>query len=212
MHLSRLCTQTETRKLAVGFVMLGGLNEEETMKRAAGTTLTVLFCACMLWGQGAPQMPKPGPEQQRLQYFVGEWHTEGDMKPSPVGPGGKFTSSDHNMKFGDFFVMLHSDGQGAMGNVKTVAGMGYDSKEKLYTYDEYNTMGVHQVSKGTVSGDTWTWTNDSDFGGKTIKGRFILKEVSPKSYTFKYEISEDGNAWTNVMEGKSTKVEERSTK
>jgi hypothetical protein len=90
--------------------------------------------------------------------------------------------------------------------------MGYDSKEKLYTYDEYNTMGVHQVSKGTVSGDTWTWTNDSDFGGKTIKGRFILKELSPKSYTFRYEISNDGNAWTNVMEGRSTKVEEKSAK
>ncbi|PYY13020.1 MAG: hypothetical protein DMG60_22740 [Acidobacteria bacterium] len=149
---ARLCTQTELWQTGNCFVMLGGLNEEKTMKRAVGTTLIVLFCTCMLWGQGA------------------------------------------------------------MGNVKTVAGMGYDSKEKLYTYDEYNTMGVHQVSKGTVSGDTWTWTNDSDFGGKTIKGRFILKELSPKSYTFKYEISDDGNAWTDVMEGKSTKVEEKSAK
>ena len=32
-----------------------------------------------------------------------------------------------------------------------------------------------------------------------------MTEVSPTSYTYKYEISQDGNTWTLVMDGKSTK-------
>ena len=43
-------------------------------------------------------------------------------------------------------------------------------------------------------------------GGKKVKGRFILKETSPTSYTYAYDMSVDGGAWTSIMEGKATKV------
>jgi len=159
-----------------------------------------------VWAQQPPEMPKPGPEQQRLRYFVGDWRSEGDMKASPFGPGGKFTGTDHSEMLGDFFVLTRSDGSGPMGKMKAVATLAYDPKQKVYTYDEYNSFGQHEVSKGTVSGDTWTWTNEDEMGGKVMKGRFVLKELSPTSYTFKFDMSEDGNSWTNVMEGKTTKI------
>jgi len=168
--------------------------------------LLVFGAVWAAWAQQPPEMPKPGPEQQRLRYFVGDWRSEGDMKASPFGPGGKFTGTDHSEMLGDFFVVTRSDGSGPMGKMKALATLAYDPKEKVYTYDEYNSMGQHEVSKGTVSGDTWTWTNDTDMGGKVMKGRFILKELSPTSYTFKFDMSEDGNSWTNVMEGKTTKI------
>jgi hypothetical protein len=38
-----------------------------------------------------------------------------------------------------------------------------------------------------------------------LKGRFTMKNISPASYTFLYEISEDGTKWTTVMDGKATK-------
>jgi Protein of unknown function (DUF1579) len=155
----------------------------------------------------APPMPQPAPEHQRLHYFVGEWKTEGTMKPSPWGPGGKFTTTDHNTMLGDFFLVMHSDGTSPMGPVKEVAVMGYDPKEKTYTYEGFDNMGMHDVSKGTISGKTWTWLSpEQDMGGKKVKGRFILTEVSPTSYTYSYDMSGDGGAWTNIMEGKSTKV------
>jgi hypothetical protein len=177
------------------------------MKRTFNLIAILLVVgATWAWAQQAPEMPKPGPEQQRLRYFVGDWRTEGDMKASPFGPAGKFMGTDHAVMLGDFFVVTHSDGKGPMGSMKALSTLAYDPKEKVYTYDEYNSMGQHEVSKGTVSGDTWTWTNEEEMGGKTMKGRFILKEVSPTAYTFKYEISEDGNSWTNVMDGKTTKI------
>jgi len=42
--------------------------------------------------------------------------------------------------------------------------------------------------------------------GKTIKGRFSLKEITLTSYTFSEEISSDGRSWSNILEGKATKV------
>src|SRR5262245_49191390 len=61
----------------------------------------------------APQAPKPGPEHERLGYFVGKWTSEGEMKPSPFGPGGKTTGTDRCEWFeGKFAVICHSDGKG----------------------------------------------------------------------------------------------------
>ena len=36
--------------------------------------------------QAAPAQ-KPGPEHQRLGYFVGRWKAEGEVKPGPMGAG-----------------------------------------------------------------------------------------------------------------------------
>lgn len=177
------------------------------MKRAV--TLAWIFLA-LLGGRllaQAPLKPKPAPELQRLHYFVGEWKNEGNMKASPWGPGGKFTGTDHDSMLGDFFLVMHSEGTGPMGATKDIAVMGFDAKEKVYTYDGFGTEGMHETSKGTVSGKTWTWYSpEEDMGGKKIKGRFILNEVSATSYTYSYDTAMDGGAWTNVMEGKATKV------
>ena len=172
---------------------------------AVAWVVFVLFGGTLL--AQAPPMPKPTAEHQRLHYFVGEWKADGNMKPSPWGPGGKFTSTDHNTMLGDFFVVFQSEGTSPMGAFKEIAIMGYDPKEKVYTYDGYNTMGEHDLSTGTISGNTWTWlSSEQDMGGKKVRGRFILNEVTPTTYTYAYDMSVDGGAWTNIMEGKATKV------
>lgn len=176
----------------------------KTIVAVAGTVFA-LFGGLLV--AQAPPAPKPPAELQRLHYFVGEWKSEGTMKASPMGPGGKFTTADHNAMLGDFFLVLRSESTGPMGAMKGIAIMGYDAKEKVYTYNEFDTMGMHEVSKGTISGATWTWLSpEQDMGGKKIKGRFVLKEVSATSYTYSYDTSTDGGEWTNIMEGKASKV------
>jgi uncharacterized protein DUF1579 len=176
------------------------------VKRSLSAAIFGLFVIANGLLAQAPQLPKVGAEHKMLHYFVGKWMTEGQMKASPFGPAGKFTSIDRNeMMPGGFFVVLHSDGKGPRGVIKELAVMGYNAEEKAYTYDGFTNLGEHEESKGTVQGDTWTWTNETKMGGKTVKGRFIIKEVSPTSYTFNYDISADGG-WTNVMDGKSTKA------
>src|SRR5688572_18950405 len=81
----------------------------------------------------APQAPKPGPEQERLGYFVGKWTVEGEMKPGPMGPGGKFTASDNCEWFeGRFSVVCRSEGKMPMGPSKSLGILGYSTEEKVY--------------------------------------------------------------------------------
>ena len=178
------------------------------MKRTSTTiTLLALLLLAAVSAQSQMQMPKPGPELKKLDYFAGTWTMDGDTKPGPMGPGGKFSGTDHNQWMdGGYFLVLHSDFKSSMGSGTSTAYMGYNADEKVYTYDEFNTMGEAVHSKGTVDGDTWTWNSDDKMGGMTMKGRFTAKVVSATSYNFKFEMSQDGTNWTNVMDGKATKM------
>jgi len=168
--------------------------------------ITLLSFAALISAQ-APEKPKPAPELERLNYFAGNWSTEADMKASPWGPAGKFTGKDHcEWMPGKFFLVTHSSVNSPMGPGTEIAVMGYKADDKVYTYDAYNSMGEADHSTGTVSGDTWTWTSDTKMGGKVLKGRFIIKELSPTSYSFKFDMQPEGGQWSTLMEGKSTKI------
>ena len=175
------------------------------MKYTSVLMVGILLFATAAFAQMGPA--KPGPEHQKLNYFVGNWTSEGDLKPGPMGPGGKVTmSEDSQWMEGGFFVVIRTKWKSAaMGDGSGIAFMGYDPQEKAYTYDEFNSQGEAVHSKGTVEGDTWTWTNDMKMGPQTMKGRFTMKIVSPTSYTYKYEMSPDGAKWDVVVEGKDTK-------
>ena len=157
----------------------------------------------------APPAPKPGPEHARLGYFVGKWTAEGEMKPGPMGPGGKMTSSDACEWFeGRFSVICRSEGSTPMGPSKSIGILGYSSEEKVYTYygvDNTN-MTMASVPKGTVRGDTWTYTDAGTMGGQKFKSRVTIKELSPTAYTFKMEMQGPDGKWMPVMESKSTKM------
>jgi hypothetical protein len=177
------------------------------MKRASTVVFVAVLALATAVTAQTPGPPKPGPEQKRLGYFVGNWITDAEMKPSPYGPGGKFTSKDHaDWMPGGFFVVNHSDWKSPMGDGTELAVMGYSTEDKVYTYHAFNSMGEAESSKGTVEGDAWTWMSNEKMGGKVMRGRFTVKELSPTSYTFKFEMAPEGGDWATVMEGKATKV------
>ncbi len=161
------------------------------MRRSSAILVATLLLTAVAFAQMGP--PKPAPELKKLDYFLGTWTSEGDAKPGPMGPGGKFsTSGNGKWMDGGFFLVIQSDFKS-------------NADEKVYTYDEFNTMGENVHSKGTVDGDTWSWTNDMKMGPQTMKGRYSMKILSPTSYTYKFEMSPDGTKWDTVMEGKATK-------
>ena len=173
----------------------------------------VVFCVVALLGAGLalaqnpPAAPKPGPEHKKLEYFVGKWSLEGEMKPGPMGPGGKMTGSENCEWFmGGFHVVCHSAGKGPMGEVKGIGVMGYSSEGKHYTYYGIDNTGWADLAKGSVEGDAWSWTSEGTMGGKSMKGRYSIKKLTPDSYTFKGEISVADGPWTVMMEGKETRV------
>lgn len=152
------------------------------------------------------EMPKPGPEHQRLAHFVGTWSGEGTMMPGPFGPGGKSSWTAKCEWFeGKFAVVCHSEGTSPMGPSKGIGISTYDPAEKKYTYYGLDSIGFAFYAKGTISGDTWNYTSEYTMEGKTYKSRFQIKETSPTSHTFSESMSEDGTTWKSSFEGKETK-------
>ncbi len=173
---------------------------------AIGILLALTWVGAMQ-GQAPPGPPKPGPEHQKLAYFAGKWASEGDMKPSSFGPGGKFTFTETCEWFaGGFALVCRSDGKMPEGTVKALSVMGYDPGEKTYIYFETNSFGENIFSRGTVEGDTWSWANESKMNGKPVRARFTLKQVSADSATYRFEMATGDEPLKLIMEGKQTRI------
>jgi Protein of unknown function (DUF1579) len=168
----------------------------------------ILAAALLLVSVATAQMgpPKPGPELKKLDVFVGIWTLDGNMKPGPMSPGGAISENEKcEWMDGGFYLVCNSEYKSTSGNGVGLAVMGYSPDDKAYTYREFNSFGEFEDSKGSVAGDTWTWIADEKMGGMTMKGRFTMKIISATSYTFMFEMSQDGTKWSTVMDGKATK-------
>jgi hypothetical protein len=176
-------------------------------RTVASVALAVTSCVASLGSQAPPQ--KPGPEHKKLDYFVGKWTSTGEMKASPVGPGGKMTTRDTCEWFqGGFAVVCHSEGTGPTGPIKGIGIMGYSPEEKKYTYYgvDNTAMSMGTIPKGTVEGSTWTYADSGTMGGQPYQSRFVMNIVSPTSYTFKWEMLGADKKWMPILEGTATKT------
>ena len=173
------------------------------MRRAAMILAAALMLAAAAMAQDAP---KPAPELKKLDVFVGAWSLDGTMKPGMMGPGGTMTESEKcEWMDGSFYLVCHSDYKSSMGNGVGLSVMGYSTEDKAYTYREFSSTGEFVDSRGKLDGDTWTWTNDEKMSGMSMKGRFTIHMTSAASYTFVFDMSQDGTKWSTLMEGKASK-------
>jgi hypothetical protein len=156
----------------------------------------------LAWTAAAQEAPKPGPEHKALDFFAGKWEFSADMKPGPMGPGGKVSTRDSCDWFeGGFALVCRGEGENPNGKTKSVAIMTYDTDKKAYTYYGVESGMPVAHAAGQKKGDTWVYEGDS--GG--MKSRVTVKETSPTSYSFKFEFSQDGTNWMTVMEGSAKK-------
>jgi uncharacterized protein DUF1579 len=177
--------------------------------RLVNFAVCVVLSSGLALAQAPAEKPKPGPEHKKLGYFVGKWTADVEIKPNAFMPGGKMTSQDTCEWFeGGFAVICRSAGKSPMGPTKSIGIMGYSAEEKIYTYYglDNSPMVMASVPRGTVQGGTWVYDDETKMGGKSVKSRYTIKEMSPTSYTFKWETMGDDGAWQTVMEGKSTKT------
>jgi hypothetical protein len=153
------------------------------------------------------ELPKPGPEHQRLGAFVGTWTFEGEMKAGPMGPGGKLTGTDRiDWTPGNFFVQRTYTGKSPMGEMQGIEILAYDGVKKVYTYTSFDNIGMMGSGTMTVKGNTWTATGTSSVGTMTMRDRCTLEFGAGNStLAIKCETSTDGKTWATSFEGKATK-------
>ena len=164
----------------------------------------ILICGftSLLLAQAPPAPPKPGPEHKKLEYFVGKWTVESEIKANKYMPAGKGVSTETcTLGPGGFYVESRAEGQ-----VPTrLAIIGYDSHAKVYTTYYASSAGLVGTGVGTVNGNTWTWMVEDKYAGKAVKGRTTITFLSPTEYTSKYEMADGKGGYTTILEGKATK-------
>jgi hypothetical protein len=176
------------------------------MRRSVAVVTLVSVCAGVVAAQN-PAPPKPGPEHQRLGAFVGSWTFEGEVKPGPMGPGGKMTGTDRiDWTPGNFFLQRSFQGKSPMGEIQGIEILGYDAAKKAYTFNSFDSMGMMGSGTLTVKGNTWTATGTSTIGSTTMRDRCTLEfGAGGSTLAIKCETSTDGKAWVPTFEGKATK-------
>ena len=166
-----------------------------------------LGCTAVATAALAQEMPKPGPEHEKLGYFAGKWEFEGESKEGPMGPGGAIAFIETCELFeGGFALVCESEGTSPMGPTKTFSIMSYDTEKEAYTYHAVQNDMPAFSAIGKLEAKTWHWKTETKMGSETMYNRVTITETSPTSYTFKVEMSTDKNNWMTAVEGTSTKT------
>lgn len=154
------------------------------------------------------EQPKPGPEIQKLAYYLGTWKGEGETKGGPFGPAGKLSSTTTCEWFaGGFHLVCRGEEKGPTGTRTFLNIRAYDEKAKAYTEYGISSLGdTEYQTGGSIVGNKKIFTFDTDGGGKPTKLRYTEVQVSPTLFTYHAEASIDSGPWTVIAEGKVTKV------
>ena len=173
------------------------------MSTRSGAVILICGFTSLLLAQAPPAPPKPGPEHKKLEYFVGKWTVEGEIKANEFVPAGKTVSTETaTLGPGGFYVESRNEGQSGT----RLAIVAYDSHAKVYTSYYASSVGLVGVGTGTVNGNTWTWMVEDMVAGISVKGRTTVTMLSPTQFTSKYEMADGKGGYTTIVEGKATKV------
>ncbi len=152
-------------------------------------------------------MPAPSSQQQAMGYFGGGWKITGTTRISPNTPAVQFTSTQQGEWIpGNYFLQIRSVTHGPLGDVHAVRMMEYNSDQKVYTYNEYNSLGEHVLAVGKIEGNKWVWQTTKKMNGVVTKGRYITTFVTDDAYSYKSEVEKPGGGWLTVTEGVATRT------
>lgn len=168
-----------------------------------------LVCAPSLAAAQAAteQAPGPGPDVQKLGYYVGTWEGHGETKAGPLGAAGKLASHMACRWFaGGYQVVCEGEETGPSGKRQFLNILGYDEQSKAYTEYSISSFGESEYDRGgSLAGGKLTFLVESDAGGKAAKFRYTEHHVSPELMTYQAEVAV-GGAWTVLAIGTIKKV------
>ena len=177
------------------------------MIRTSAVLFLLVFCFATVVHAQAPA-PKPDPELKKLHALVGHWTYEGEYKPGPLGPGGKYTGEmTYQMILGGFFLQWRFTEKGPAGETRGLGIYGFDPVNTNFPAQSYTDNGSTFSGVLTVTQNTYIYTGKFVVVGKPYQAKATF-EVAPDlaSANTKLEISPDGKTWTVFAESKNTKV------
>lgn len=151
--------------------------------------------------------PDAGPELQRLGWLVGNWKLDGESKGSPFIPSGKVSATIDAQWFsgGSQLLCLYNI-MYPNGPVEELSVYGYDPEAKAYWNYDFDSTGLNSVGKVVLKDGSWTHVWDFKVGGKPVRMRLVLSDITPNGCAWKNDYSMAGGPWTPLAEGKAIKV------
>jgi hypothetical protein len=119
-----------------------------------------LSAAVVTVSAGGAAYAQPSPEQKKLEYFVGRWKTDTDIKASAASPGGKASGTEDCEWFANLHVVCRAESTGAAGSYRTMRILSYVPALKAYSQYSVDSLGYAVLAAGQVNGDTWTFTTE----------------------------------------------------
>jgi hypothetical protein len=136
---------------------------------------------------------KRGPEHERLDVFVGRWHTRGEILAGGANAAATLEAIDtYEWLPGGFFLLHHVDGRMGGEVVQALEIIGYDASRPGYFTHAFD-------SQGRFS----SYESELRDGALTIRGRTerFSGQFSPDGGTLtgSWERSDDGGRWSPWM-------------
>ncbi len=104
------------------------------------------------------------------------------------------------------FLVRRYETKSPVGEFRGLEVLGWGARANAYIQRGFDNRGESHVYRGTVEGDTWTFTYDIRANKSPMKGRIVVREVSPTLQSYRSDVPEDGETWTTVLEGEMTKA------
>lgn len=146
-------------------------------------------------------MPKPSPQQKKLERLAGDWDGDEKVYPTPWDPaGGPARGRVKNVMAVDGFALVqeYEQERGGAVNFRGHAILHHDAaaSEYVLVWIDNSGMGL-STYRGTFEGDVLTMSSKQPMGQAratwTIEGK--------DTYRYLMEVSPDGAAWHPFLEG-----------
>jgi hypothetical protein len=156
----------------------------------------------------ADPAPKPGPEVQKLGYYIGSWEGHGETKAGPFGKAGKLSSHMKCSWFaGGYQVVCRGEETGPSGTRGFLNILAYDEETKGYTEYSISSFGEAEYDRGgSLVGNRLTFLVDAEAGGEHSKFRYTEIHLSPALLSYQAEMASKDGSWTMLAQGTITKV------
>ena len=154
------------------------------------------------------QSLRPGPEIQKLGYYLGTWQGHGESKGGPFGPAGKLSSTTTCEWFtGGFQLVCRGEESGPTGKRSFLNIRSFDAVTRTYTEYGISNFGESEYTTGGIIVDNKkTFVVNIQMSGKPVRIRYTEVRLSPTLFSYRTESSIDGGPWTAFAEGQVRKV------
>jgi hypothetical protein len=150
------------------------------------------------------EMPRPGPAQEKLKSFVGEWRGQEKMHPTQWMPEGGVRDAKISNKLAlDGFAVVQDYVQSDKGTPQFQGHAVIMKNTKAETYQMYWFDSFSpSLFEGPFDGTHASFVSNSPMG--MMRATFDFSK--PGRYAFKMELSADGKSWAPMMDGEYRKA------